>query len=48
MRCATFQDQFLLRHELIKRLHARFQAEGIEIPFPIRTVQLKGTLPAAT
>ena len=48
LRAVTFQDQFLLRHELIKRLHARFQAEGIEIPFPIRTVQIKGSLPAAT
>lgn len=48
MRAATFQDQFLMRHELIKRLHARFNAEGIEIPFPIRTVHLKGTVPAAT
>jgi small-conductance mechanosensitive channel len=48
MRAATFQDQFLLRHELIKRLHARFNAEGIEIPFPMRTVQIKGPLLAAT
>jgi small-conductance mechanosensitive channel len=48
MRAATFQDQFLMRHELIKRLHARFNAESIEIPFPIRTLQIKGTLPAAT
>lgn len=33
-------DQHLIRHEFIKRLHRRFQAEGIEIPFPIRTVHL--------
>lgn len=33
-------DQHLIRHEFIKRLHRRFQAEGIEIPFPIRTVYL--------
>jgi small-conductance mechanosensitive channel len=34
-------DQHLIRHEFIKRLHRRFQAEGIEIPFPIRTVHLR-------
>jgi small-conductance mechanosensitive channel len=33
-------DQHLIRHEFIKRLHRRFRAEGIEIPFPIRTVHL--------
>lgn len=35
-------DQYLIRHEFIKRLHRRYQAEGIEIPFPIRTVYLRG------
>ncbi len=34
----TFTDQFVIRHRFIKRLHARFGAEGIEIPFPIRTI----------
>ncbi|MBA3697460.1 MAG: mechanosensitive ion channel family protein [Planctomycetes bacterium] len=48
LRASKFQDQFLMRHELIKRLHARFNAEGIEIPFPIRTVHLKGALPKPT
>ncbi len=33
-----FADQFLIRHEFIKRLHTRFNEEGIEIPFPIRTL----------
>lgn len=33
-------DQHLIRHEFIKRLHRRFRTEGIEIPFPIRTVHL--------
>ena len=32
------QIQYLVRHEFIKRLHARFTQEGIVIPFPIRTV----------
>ena len=36
-----FTDQFLIRHELTKRLHERFGTEGIEIPFPIRTVYMK-------
>lgn len=31
-------DQYLIRHEFIKRLHRRYQREGIEIPFPIRTL----------
>ncbi|HEX3133861.1 MAG TPA: mechanosensitive ion channel family protein, partial [Planctomycetota bacterium] len=47
MRAVTFQDQFLMHHELIKRLHVRFNLDGIEIPFPMRTVQIKGPLPTA-
>ncbi|MBQ5501113.1 MAG: mechanosensitive ion channel family protein [Selenomonas sp.] len=35
---ARFDDQFRLKHEFIKALTARFRQEGIEIPFPIRTV----------
>ncbi|MDP2267671.1 MAG: mechanosensitive ion channel, partial [Deltaproteobacteria bacterium] len=41
MRAKEFADQYLVTHEFIKRLHRRFRAEGIEIPFPIRTVQVK-------
>ncbi|MQA25028.1 MAG: mechanosensitive ion channel [Micromonosporaceae bacterium] len=37
-----YSAQFLIKHEFVKRLHARFRAEGIEIPFPIRTVMLSG------
>jgi len=40
LRGREFADQHLIRHEFIKRLHARYHAEGIEIPFPIRTVHL--------
>lgn len=43
LRGRTFVDQYLLTHEFIKRLHKRYDEEGIEIPFPIRTVQMKGT-----
>jgi small-conductance mechanosensitive channel len=32
LRAKEFVDQYLLRHEFIKRLHQRFQSEGIEIP----------------
>jgi small-conductance mechanosensitive channel len=28
----------VIKHEFIKRLHARFEREGIVIPFPIRTI----------
>jgi small-conductance mechanosensitive channel len=38
LRAHEFVDQYLIRHEFIKRLHARFDREGIVIPFPIRTI----------
>lgn len=41
LRAKEYVDQYLLKHEFIKALHRRFQKEGIEIPFPIRTVYLK-------
>lgn len=36
-----FTDQFMIRHVFIKKLHARFDREGIEIPFPIRTLYVR-------
>lgn len=39
---ATFVDQYLVQHELRKRILRRFSAEGIEIPFPVQTVRLLG------
>jgi len=36
-----FRSQGPVRHEFIKRLHRRYNEEGIEIPFPIRTVVMK-------
>jgi len=36
-----FTDQYLVQHELRKRILKRFRKEGIEIPFPVRTVVLK-------
>jgi len=41
LRTSEFSNQYLLRHEFIKRLIVRYRQEGIEIPFPVRTVQLK-------
>jgi small-conductance mechanosensitive channel len=38
LRAREFVDQYLIKHEFIKRLHARFGQEGISIPFPIRTL----------
>jgi len=45
LRGRDYVSQYLLKHEFIKRLHARYGREGIEIPFPIRTVLLRGALP---
>ena len=42
MMVREFKSQGPVRHEFIKRLHRRFGDEGIEIPFPIRTVMMKG------
>jgi small-conductance mechanosensitive channel len=39
LRARHFTDQGVVKHELIKRLKKRFDAEGIEIPFPQRVVQ---------
>lgn len=34
----TFVDQYLIKHEFIKRLVERYRREGITIPFPVQTV----------
>jgi small-conductance mechanosensitive channel len=39
---ASFVDQFEVQHELRKRILRRFRAEGIEIPYPIQTVETRG------
>ncbi len=41
MMVREFRSQGPVKHEFIKRLHRRFGEEGIEIPFPIRTVMMK-------
>lgn len=39
MRAQEFVDQYLIIHEFVKRLHKRYQQEGIAIPSPIRAVR---------
>ncbi|MFH1421395.1 MAG: mechanosensitive ion channel family protein [Planctomycetota bacterium] len=41
LRAKEFVDQYLLKHEFVKKLHQRYKKEKIEIPFPIRTVYMK-------
>jgi small-conductance mechanosensitive channel len=43
IRVKEFVNKYLVRHEFIKALHKRYNEEGIEIPFPIRTVHMKAT-----
>lgn len=38
MRSSKFTNQFILKHEFIKELTKRYRAEGIQIPYPIRTI----------
>lgn len=38
LKCKEFTDQYLLKHEFIKRLQKRYAQEGIVMPYPIRTI----------
>ncbi len=38
LRVKEFVDNYLVKHEFIKCLHKRFKEEGINIPYPIRTL----------
>lgn len=40
LRAKEFVDQYLVKHEFIKRLHKRYQEEGIVIPYPIRAINI--------
>ena len=40
LRAKEFVDNYLIKHEFIKRLHKRFAQEGIVIPYPIEAVNL--------
>ena len=38
LRTRDFTDQFVVKHEFVKRLHTRFRTEGITIPLPTRNL----------
>ncbi|MDD5729842.1 MAG: mechanosensitive ion channel family protein [Candidatus Omnitrophica bacterium] len=38
LRAQEFVDQYLLQHEFIKKLQARYKKEGIVIPYPVRAI----------
>jgi small-conductance mechanosensitive channel len=38
LRVNEYVDQYLVKHEFIKRLHERYAREGIVIPYPIRAI----------
>jgi small-conductance mechanosensitive channel len=38
LRAKEFVDQYLVKHEFVKRLHERYAKEGITIPYPIRAI----------
>ena len=40
LRGKEFVDQYLIKHEFIKRLHKCYKEEGIVIPFPQQTVHI--------
>jgi small-conductance mechanosensitive channel len=40
LRAEEFVNGYLIKHEFVKRLHRRYQQEGITIPFPIRTLDI--------
>ncbi|MBI2817124.1 MAG: mechanosensitive ion channel family protein [Acidobacteria bacterium] len=44
MRAREFVDNYLMKHEFIKRLHMRYRQENIVIPFPIRTLDVSEDL----
>ncbi len=41
LRVNDYSAQFAIKSEFIKKLHERYNKEGINIPFPIRTVLMK-------
>lgn len=42
LRCREYTDQYLVKHDFVRKFHERCLREGIEFPVPARTVHLKG------
>ena len=42
LRASEATAQYLIVHEFTKRLHRRYRQEGIDMPFPVRTVPVPG------
>lgn len=42
LRTTEFTQQYVIVSEFVKRLHARYREEGIQIPFPMRSVVFAG------
>jgi small-conductance mechanosensitive channel len=40
LRTREFAQQYVIVSEFVRRLHARFQREGIDIPFPVRSIRM--------
>ncbi len=47
LRAREFVDQYLIKHEFIKKLHERYAKEGIVIPYPMRTITYEEKEPGA-
>ena len=41
LRATEFTERFIVMHEFIKALHVTYRAEGIVIPYPMRTVRME-------
>ncbi|MBN2224809.1 MAG: mechanosensitive ion channel family protein [Deltaproteobacteria bacterium] len=41
LRAREYVNRYLIKHEFIKKLHNRYKKEGIEIPFPVRTLYVR-------
>jgi small-conductance mechanosensitive channel len=45
LRTKQYGDQFLLKHEFIRKIHERYRKEGIVIPVPVHEIRMKGERP---
>jgi small-conductance mechanosensitive channel len=41
LRAEDTTERFLIIHEFVKQLHDRYRSEGIEVPYPVRTIKLE-------